>query len=97
MKLDSWEIFYEQIYQQEGLLIGEQDIPDLNPLFTIAQVWQQHGTGTRANRCTHTHTNTQTHAQSRSVPHIHTHTRHNIRGNNEYAHLCLLNNNLLTN
>jgi hypothetical protein len=42
---NSWEDFYIHIYQQEGLLIEEQNIPDLNPLFTIALVQQQHGTG----------------------------------------------------
>jgi hypothetical protein len=43
-QLNSWENFYIHIYQQ-GLLIEEQNIPDLNPLFTIVLVQQQHGTG----------------------------------------------------
>jgi hypothetical protein len=87
-RLDSWEIFYIKIYQQEVLLIEEQDVPDLNLLFTIVQVRQQHGTGTQADR--HTHNKVQTRAQSHSAPH----TRSNIKGKYEYSHLYLLNNHL---
>jgi len=76
-QLSSWENFYIQIYQQEGLLIEKQDIPDLNPLFTITQV-RQHGTGPQADR--YTHNNTQTHAQSRSALHTHTHTHTHTQG-----------------
>jgi hypothetical protein len=84
-RLDSWKVFYIENDQQEGLLIEEQDIPDLNQLLTIAQVRQQHDTGTQADR--YTHNCTHTHAQSRSAPlslslslshtntHTHTHTQ----------------------
>ena len=44
-QLNSWKNFYIQIYQQEGILNEEHNIPDLNSLFTIALVQQQHGTG----------------------------------------------------
>jgi hypothetical protein len=55
-----------KIYQQEGLLIEEQNISDLNPLFTIAQVRKQRHRN-KADRFTHD--NTQLQAQTPSSLH----------------------------
>jgi hypothetical protein len=68
------KFFYIENDQQEGLLIEENDIPDLNSLFTIAQVRQQNGTGTQADRYTHNCTHTSMHSLVVHLTHTHTHT-----------------------
>ena len=85
-RLNGWEHFYVQIYRPSGLLMEEQNIPDLNPLFTIAQVRHKYWTDTQTDRHTVTHTNTQISARSRNAPHTNKthHTR--VQGEYQYAH-----------
>jgi len=80
-RLDSRKIFYIENDQQEGLLIEEHDIPDLNSLFTLEQVRQQNGTGTQADRYTNNCTHSPMHSLVVHLTHTHTHTP-------ESFHLC---------
>jgi hypothetical protein len=44
-KMNCWETFYMQVYQQQGRLIKEQQTPEQNPLFSLV-------TNTRGNETT---------------------------------------------
>ena len=75
-RLNNWRNFCAQIDQQEGLLIEAQNILDLNPLFPLAKVRQQHDTGTQ-NRSIQLRQSTVSNTGQR---------RRNIRGKYECTH-----------
>jgi len=38
MHMDCWEALYRQVFRQQKVLINEQQVNDMNPLFELAKI-----------------------------------------------------------